>query len=147
MLRRSIAIATKVISYNSVISSCEKGGQWDLALGVLQNLRSQYLDATDAWLLCLISKNSAAVTCEPINPFPYPLLAHEAARPLASTRVSARAKLVDAGRSPCVSLTTFLKQVWCRPGSAMVQRLGHVRKGSSGYSAFTSSWWCQGRSF
>ena len=134
VLRRSIAIATKVISYNSLISSCEKGGQWDLALSVLRNLRSKYLDATDAWLLCFASKR-AAVTYEPIDPFSYPLLAHEAARPSASIRASAHAKLVDTGRSPCVSLTTFLKQVWCPPGSAMVQRLGPVRKGNSGYSA------------
>ena len=70
VLRRSIAIATKVISYNSLISSCEKGGQWDLALSVLRNLRSKYLDATDAWLLCFASKR-AAVTYEPIDYRPF----------------------------------------------------------------------------
>ena len=38
-----------MITYNSVISSCEKGGQWNHALGVLAIVRSAYVRASDAW--------------------------------------------------------------------------------------------------
>ena len=44
----ALARAWKVITFNSVISSCEKGKQWNYALGVLGLLHSKHVESTEA---------------------------------------------------------------------------------------------------
>jgi pentatricopeptide repeat protein len=43
---RSCGLAPNVITYNSVINACAKGGEWQCALGLLEEMRSRGLVPT-----------------------------------------------------------------------------------------------------
>lgn len=51
-------------AYSSVISACEAAGQWQRALGVLENLIEDSIDKDDDTLLNLYCFNSAISACE-----------------------------------------------------------------------------------
>ena len=40
-MKKSDGIEPTVVSYSAALSACEKGGQWELALELLELMRSQ----------------------------------------------------------------------------------------------------------
>ncbi len=56
-MRRS-QLAANVISYNSAISACEKGHQWEQASSLLQEMRSSWLEPN------VVSYGAAISACD-----------------------------------------------------------------------------------